>query len=516
MLRIQKHLPQFTLTIALAVFLLCKVQVLHLPYFWDELGVYARAALYLHDHGLGLLPVSLPPELSRGHPILFSFLFGLSYTLFGDGILTGHLTALFVAILFVGVVFHVMKRQTGNTYLALAVSVCVLVQPLFVAQSVLVLPEVMLAMLMILALHAYASGNILLYMLVSSLAILVKETAIIIPSTVFFSQAILMLANPNQAKEKISVIHFFAFFPLLVYGAFLIIQKQQNGWFFFPYHIEAVSFHASTFIAQFADYNKFIFMEQGRLLLTAFILLAHSTKLIFYRKHIAKRNFHIMSALFAFAAGLCLYNDYDLYFLLSFIVFLVMQCILYFMTNHLHRFVVFMIVFAVTGLVFSAVNFYMNRYVLFIIPVYAVLLCTVLEIHKWRYRHVLVLCIAVCAVAMPNMYNNSFHYDEDMSYTDYVLLQKEAMQYAESMLKPGDKIFGNFPSSNAFDDKRIGYLSYDLKHWVHVRDKKLIDVDFILLCDPGSYDTVLPDGDSLKVVHTFRNNIAAFTLYEKN
>ena len=33
-----------------------KLRDLSLPYFWDELGVYGRAAVYLHDHALGLLP----------------------------------------------------------------------------------------------------------------------------------------------------------------------------------------------------------------------------------------------------------------------------------------------------------------------------------------------------------------------------------------------------------------------------------------------------------------------------
>jgi hypothetical protein len=53
---------------------------LSVPYFWDELGVYSRAALYLYDHQISLLPNALPPELSRGYPLLCAALFALGFT----------------------------------------------------------------------------------------------------------------------------------------------------------------------------------------------------------------------------------------------------------------------------------------------------------------------------------------------------------------------------------------------------------------------------------------------------
>ena len=53
-----------------------------LPYFWDELGVYSRAAIHLYEHGPGILPSALPDELSRGHPTLIPFLFSLAFKVF--------------------------------------------------------------------------------------------------------------------------------------------------------------------------------------------------------------------------------------------------------------------------------------------------------------------------------------------------------------------------------------------------------------------------------------------------
>ncbi|MCI5142755.1 MAG: hypothetical protein D3909_13730, partial [Candidatus Electrothrix sp. ATG1] len=56
-------------------FFLFKLIHLRVPYFWDELGVYSRAALYLFDHGISMLPDAMPPELSRGHPLLCAVFF---------------------------------------------------------------------------------------------------------------------------------------------------------------------------------------------------------------------------------------------------------------------------------------------------------------------------------------------------------------------------------------------------------------------------------------------------------
>ncbi|MBC8048286.1 MAG: glycosyltransferase family 39 protein, partial [Fimbriimonadaceae bacterium] len=232
---------EWILALVLIIFILFKIDAITLPYFWDELGVYSRAALHLHDHGLSLLPKDLPPELSRGHPMLFSFIYGLSFTLFGDTILTGHITTLFISIVFIIALYLIFKDQFQNKYFALAAASIVLIQPIFVAQSVMVLPEVMLALFMILSLYFFSKQKYILYMLFSSAAILVKETAIIIPIVVFTANAIILFARENSLKEIFKLKYFSAFIPLAVFGGFLFIQKQQNGWYFFPYHIEAVS-----------------------------------------------------------------------------------------------------------------------------------------------------------------------------------------------------------------------------------------------------------------------------------
>ena len=73
--------------VALAAF---KYNDLHLPYFWDELGVYAQAADYQFQRTISLMPSSLPPELSRGHPLLFTVMNACVMRVFGEGVFALH------------------------------------------------------------------------------------------------------------------------------------------------------------------------------------------------------------------------------------------------------------------------------------------------------------------------------------------------------------------------------------------------------------------------------------------
>ena len=69
-----------------------------LPYFWDELGVYTRAADYQVQHSISLEPASAPPVLSRGHPLLFTSMNALVWRVFGEEVRVAHLFCFFIAL----------------------------------------------------------------------------------------------------------------------------------------------------------------------------------------------------------------------------------------------------------------------------------------------------------------------------------------------------------------------------------------------------------------------------------
>ncbi|HWB62125.1 MAG TPA: glycosyltransferase family 39 protein, partial [Chitinophagales bacterium] len=137
---------------------------LHLPYFWDELGVYTQAADYQYHHGISLMPASVPAWLSRGHPLFFVALSASVLKLFGENVFAAHLFSLFIS----SVLLFVVYRKTTKYFDSLTALVAVMllaIQPLFLAQSALVLPEITLALFVLLALTAYYEKRFALFAL---------------------------------------------------------------------------------------------------------------------------------------------------------------------------------------------------------------------------------------------------------------------------------------------------------------------------------------------------------------
>ena len=169
----KRNLPELFVVFILLLFVLLKIPALHLPYFWDELGVYSRAGLYLHDNGLGLLPKDLPPELSRGHPLLFAFIQAIGYNIFGDGVVGGHITALIISLILLWSVYFITSKYFSK-YTALLAVMILIIQPLFFAQSVLILPEISLALFVLWAIYFWLGKKYVLHGIFSTLAILIN------------------------------------------------------------------------------------------------------------------------------------------------------------------------------------------------------------------------------------------------------------------------------------------------------------------------------------------------------
>ncbi len=161
--------------------------------------MYSRAIIFQANHGPGLMPASLPPELSRGHPLLFTCINAIVTTVFGSHVLVSHVFCFGISILLLLSVY----LKTGKYFSPLTgVISCrtLAVQPLFLAQSCLVLPEITLTLLIFLSVCSYYENDFLLYSVYASLAILTKEAAIILPASVIAYSVLkwLILKAPPQ------------------------------------------------------------------------------------------------------------------------------------------------------------------------------------------------------------------------------------------------------------------------------------------------------------------------------
>jgi 4-amino-4-deoxy-L-arabinose transferase-like glycosyltransferase len=400
-----------------AVFVAAKVRDLTLPYFWDELGVYARAALYLHDHGPSIMPRALPAELSRGHPLLLACAFAASFRAFGATPLVAHLTMLALAVGLVLSVYHVARVHFG-TAAALAAAALLVVQPIFFAQSTLLLPELPLAVAALWTLHFFERRRDVATALCATVAVLIKETALVLSLVLCLVAAGQWLASRRSLGAAVRSCAALTV-SAVVYGLFLVVQKRQNGWYLFPLHERAIDLRWAAVGPKLLDFASFLFCEQGRFLLSAAAVVAIAIRLR-SKPWPAASALGIGATFTAFAAGY---------------------------------------------LLFSSANFFMKRYVLCLVPPLVIMAGHALVLLTRARPAALAAAVGAILVAqLPFMNRGKFNFDYDMSFRRQVIFQREVTHWLEQNIGYHANIQAAFPFIFGLEDRRLGYASYQFLH----------------------------------------------------
>lgn len=158
---------------------LYKFPFLGLTYFWDESWSYAIA---IHKMAVGtpcLLPSCLPPELSRGHPLLYYFINAIVAKIFGFSPFLMHTFSLLIASFFI-LAFYFMLLRFSNPVFALLGSLLLMAQEVFIVQSSFMLPEVLISFLMMTTLFFLVTDRIFLYLISATLLVLTKESGLVV------------------------------------------------------------------------------------------------------------------------------------------------------------------------------------------------------------------------------------------------------------------------------------------------------------------------------------------------
>lgn len=443
---LKQNIEKVIFFIALMVFVIYKIPHLPLPLFWDELGVYGNAIFSMLDKEIGFQPKYLDPELSRGHPMLYVYLTASFTKIFGSDVFAMHLFNLLVSIAVLVSVFHI-GTKLWNRKVGLFASLLLVAQPLFLAQSVLVLPEMMLTLFALWAVYFYLKEKWFLYFISLSLAVLTKETAIFIPPVLgfvlFFWQ---LIFNRKFEVKKVLIIAS----PLLTFFAFLLLQKVQNGWYFFPYHNpfegDKAFFDLGVIYHKAKDFLQFLFLAQGRKL-TSFLALIVAAILFFTFKRA---------------------SQYKLIVLLSVVFGLVL---------------------------FSVTNHYMNRYMLLALPITSLLFAYVfsqMSKSKVYFQYAFIGFLMICTLLQ--IKSIEFTYDEDMSYISVLKYHQKLTAFLESQEDwvEGIELTTNFPMNYVFNDIRYGFSSrvHNINCVTQLRNESV----YIIETNPGSWhDYKIPD-----------------------
>lgn len=401
--------------ILVLVFVMLKISDIATPYFWDEIGVYAPGALKMKDNGtFGLLPSCLEPLYSRGHPLLFVFVQAVWFGFFGDEVISGHACSIFIATATL-ITFYFFVKDLFGKKIAFFAALLLTFQPVFFAMSGVILPEMMLTLFTIPAVWCVIRKRWGLFAVFGSMAMMTKESAIVLPVL-----ALLFAIADDVAARRFSISSvrriLWALTPVLIYAIFLVIQKKQNGWYFFPEHMGYV------------ERNLFAFEQIWYILLDAVVKQGKAILLIGI----------LHSLFFTWRGG---YSPVQ------------------------KRAISISLIFVVGCIGFAYLNFYLFRYLLYAIPF--VVLTAVAGLFaladrlplKWR-NSILYLCMAASlALGVLYMDKGEFNDTADMSYKRLVKAQLQTIDWVKQQPWKDSLIEANFPLYQAMEEPRNGYLS---------------------------------------------------------
>jgi len=232
----------FLLPLVLLGVTILKFPHLFLPHYWDEAWSYSPAIQYMYEHRLSLVPGTLPPGLSRGHPLMFYFLSAGWMRIFGPALFSKHCFALTVSLAYLVSIYYIGRKLfTARTGIMAAVFTSC--QALFLAQSSLLLPEIMLSLFTIWTLFSYLEKKKLLFLIVSSLLIMTKETGIFLLILLFAWHLLSFMFSRKMRSGPGRQFTWFILLavPFLVFALFLLIQKRHFGWYLFPEHVSLIT-----------------------------------------------------------------------------------------------------------------------------------------------------------------------------------------------------------------------------------------------------------------------------------
>lgn len=158
-----------------AALLLLHGPLLRLPYFWDEAGYYIPAALDFYRSGL-LIPKSTLPT---GHTPLVMVYLALAWRVFGFSPPVTRAAMTLIAAATVATLY-VLGRRVASREIAAWSAVLLALSPLFFAQSTLAHLDLAAALFTTLAVFFLLSDRLGLFVLAASLAVLSKETAVVL------------------------------------------------------------------------------------------------------------------------------------------------------------------------------------------------------------------------------------------------------------------------------------------------------------------------------------------------
>lgn len=254
----------------------------NLPYWWDSAGFIIHGArYYLENNFSSLLLPSDSSITAFAHPPLFVLGLALAWKILGESILVAHIYYLFFVLLAAIFAYFLAKELMGvdslfSSLAGLGAVLLLFFTPVFFAQIGIIYVEIPAAAFALITVFLFLRKKRFWYFLCGTLTLFLKETAVVVIMAVLASLTIGFLIEFWQKKKlKIRIVLkelFFYASPLLPLALWFILHKILTGWMFvMPYYQQGLIERAFS-LAKFAGPLRFFFWDQGRFLVSLFIL----------------------------------------------------------------------------------------------------------------------------------------------------------------------------------------------------------------------------------------------------
>ncbi len=437
-----------------------------LPFFWDEMHVYVQGVIYMFDNKISLLPSAVPDYISFGHPLLLFFINALWAKLFGFSPLAFHSLSILITLSTALGSYLLASQITKNHVIGILAFVIFLFQPIVIAQSTQVLLEMLLTCTIVFAVLFYLKGQFVYSVIATSLAVLTKETGLVLAIALPLS---LIIRYVFFDKSKLLIKGFIWYLiPFVVFTAFLIIQHQTFGWYLNPNNLGGTKITFNSITQKWWDYSLgFVWLKQGRWFLTLVSILFFVSFIIKNKNKIRLSNSIILLLVFSF--GFMLFSS-------------IASC--------LHRY--FLVMMPIVSLAFAIVIFRVD------------------EIKKYVGVVLLVIGLAL------NLYflnDNTQNSEVNLSYRNQIKVNVLLFNYLNQPEFAGKKVKLGFPIALATQDSRFGYpmpINYEMVDFSEDRA-----ANYYVFTKPGNWSDVGGQTDSLTLMHKITVNNATALIFLK-
>jgi hypothetical protein len=415
-------------------------------------------------NGPSLLPDAIDPELTRGHPLLFHFLTTIWMKVWGTSNAVLHSFALSVSVLTLSAV-HVVGNRIASPIVGAAATLMVAVNEAFLAQSGILLPEVLLALFILLAVWMFIERRTAGHIIFGTCALMTKESALVMILALLAWQVALLFSKEHRVPGS-SAWKWLAItcVPVLLASSFFVYQYKVLGWVFYPEHLGMMSFDPKAVHYQFKLAFAIVFDQQGMAPTTyafglmvpllwrlwkpsiafALVILYVAAVKVLDGRWAMPPLPTLVFTVFCFAA-----------------IFFIQFMKLYALDRRKGEFAGIGLIFLLGFLLFSALNFFADRYLICLLPFIAIGMAIMINgalsrFTPWAFP---LLIITLCMVRVWHIGKDDLVGDTRLSYKDLINVHSEMIHHMEDKALHDAPILASFTEVVYMTDPDAGYLS---------------------------------------------------------